>query len=297
MVVLEAHFSSLDHPIQGDMPVRRHIPGAIQVHPSYLEAGIDEASYYPFYQRPQDGNLMPHAQLVGALERLAITPETTVIVYGTEPDGPMAAARLVWGLLVAGVKSVKMLDGGIDAWLAHSNRRASSIQRAVRVAEHEPTPDPNRSGGWAERSQLVASTAEVKEISRAPERSAAKLVDIRKSGEFDGSLTRCYSFFSKSGHIPGATLQGDWVSLVDAESQKIAPALESVRQRWRKLGIIDAKVESGETCLVLYCGTGWRSSVSFLVATLLGYTAKNYDDGFYGWSWDRSNKIEYTAPQ
>jgi len=32
------------------------------------------------------------------------------------------------------------------------------------------------------------------------------------------------------------------------------------------------------------CGTGWRSSVSFLIARLLGLRAKNYDDGFYGWS-------------
>ena len=58
-VVLEAHFSSFDHPLKGEIPVRQHLPGAIQIHPSYLEAGIDEARYYPFYSCPQDGNLLP----------------------------------------------------------------------------------------------------------------------------------------------------------------------------------------------------------------------------------------------
>lgn len=58
-VVLEAHFSSFDHPLEGDMPVRTHLPGAIQVHPSYLEAGRDESKYYPHYSCPRDGNLLP----------------------------------------------------------------------------------------------------------------------------------------------------------------------------------------------------------------------------------------------
>lgn len=288
-VVLEAHFSSWDHPIDGDIAVRRHLPGAIQIHPSYLEAGADEASYYPFYKCPQDGNLLQHKQLVAELQRLGLGPDSTVVVYGTEPDGPMAAARLAWGLLVAGVRSVMFLDGGVDAWVAYGGKTVSSIQRAVRFGEASASV----SDAWQMREGLVVDTAEVKVISTASKCTTAKLVDVRKSGEFDGSMTRCYSFFSKSGHVPGATLQGDWISLVDSQTGEIGPVLESVRQRWIALGIIDERVERGETSLVFYCGTGWRSSLSFLVALLLGYKAKNYDDGFYDWSWDSSNPIEF----
>ncbi|MFC4992731.1 rhodanese-like domain-containing protein [Rubritalea tangerina] len=80
---------------------------------------------------------------------------------------------------------------------------------------------------------------------------------------------------------------------MDGDSGEISPVLEVVRQRWIDLGIVDAGVASGVTCLVFYCGTGWRSSLSLLVAHLLGYRAKNYDDGFYGWSWDSKNPVEY----
>jgi len=294
VVVLEGHFSSLDHPLQGDMPVRRHVPGAIQVHPSFLEAGPDESSYYPFYTCPQDGNLLPHAQLVLELEKLGITPGSTVVVYGTEPDGPMAAARLVWGLLVAGIESVLLLDGGIDAWVSYGGETASSVERAVKVAKQgeSTTQTAQSEHAWSMRSELVVGTTEVEHISAGSEVSA-KLVDVRKSGEFDGSMTRCYSFFSKAGHIPGATLQGDWVSLIDCDSLMIGGKLETIRERWKHLGIVDESVESGDTTLIFYCGTGWRSSVSFLVATLLGYTAKNYDDGFYGWSWNDERAVEF----
>ena len=43
--------------------------------------------------------------------------------------------------------------------------------------------------------------------------------------------------------------------------------------------------------LIFYCGTGWRSSVALLVALQLGLRAKNYDSGFYGWSWGGENRI------
>ena len=86
------------------------------------------------------------------------------------------------------------------------------------------------------------------------------------------------------------------LTIVDAHSHKVGPMLEAVRVRWQDLGIIDPGVEQGETELIFYCGTGWRSSLSFLVARLLGFRARNYDDGFYGWSWDPANEIAYVEP-
>lgn len=84
---------------------------------------------------------------------------------------------------------------------------------------------------------------------------------------------------------------GNWNNLVDPETQKFGPKLEDIRQRWHELGIIDINAKAGQTSLIFYCGTGWRSSVSFLISILLGIPAKNYDSGFYGWSWNRENEI------
>ena len=294
-VVLEAHFSSFDHPLRGDIPVRHHLPGAIQVHPSYLEAGTDESRYYPYYSCPQDGNLLPYDQLIAALERIGIAPDTPVVVYGTEPDGAMAAARLIWGLLVAGVGSVKLLDGGIDAWLAYGGTTKPTVRRAAELADPDRLPSRGVAE-WRMRDEFLATSEEVKQIARSPVGAFGKLVDVRKPGEYHGTLTKYYPFLSKAGHIPNATLQGDWINLIEVETHKIAPMLEVVRQRWIDLGIVDAGVMGGETSLIFYCGTGWRSSLSFLVATLLGFRARNYDDGFYGWSWDEANPIEFFEP-
>lgn len=289
-MLLEAHFSSIDHPLDSDQPTPDHIPGAIQVHPSYLESGTNQAKYYPNYEHPSDGNLLPAPELGLALNRLGITPNTLVVVYGTEPDGTMAAARLAWGLMVAGVGTVRLLDGGIDAWLAYGGDSVPVIATALEISRcsgnlYDEQPP------WRPRLEYLATTAEVLEACRNTHRTSSKLVDVRKPGEWDGTLKHYYSFFSKAGHIPNAILQGDWDNLLDMKTHRLQPTLESVALRWREQGIIDAGVTDGSTTLIFYCGTGWRSSISFLVAQLLGLRAKNYDDGFYGWSWNDENEI------
>lgn len=289
-IVIEAHFSSFDHPLEGDLPVRRHIPGAIQFHPSYLEAGADESRYYPHYQCPGDGNVLPPEPLVRALATLGFTPDREVWVYGTEPDGIMAAARLIWGLMHSGIKTIRLLDGGISAWLDYGGPSVSSIPSATDLAKS--ASDPGRDfQPWPIEPGVLATEDEVKRISLS--KGSGRLVDVRRPGEYDGTETKYYPFFSKAGHVPGAVLQGNWINLVEDATGKVGPALEGVRRRWTELGIIDESVEKGKTTLIFYCGTGWRSSLSFLVATLLGYRAKNFDDGFYGWSWTGENEVSF----
>lgn len=287
-VILEAHFSSFDHPLDGDLPVAKHIPGAIQVHPSYLEAGTDRSRYYPHYQCPADGNVLPPEQLVEALGVLGISEDREVWVYGTEPDGIMAAARLIWGLMYAGIRTIRLLDGGLEAWLGYGGPTVSSIPHVTDLAK-SAAPLDESFVRWEVRPEFLAIEDEVERIPES--NSSARLVDVRRPGEYDGTETRYYPFFSKAGHIPGAVLQGNWINLVEDGTRKVGPVLEEVRQRWTDLGIIDEGVETGERTLIFYCGTGWRSSLSFLVATLLGYRAKNFDDGFYGWSWTGENEV------
>ena len=223
--LIEAHFSSADHPLAGNDQRSPHLPGALQMHPSYLEAGTDRSKYYPNYDHPSDGNLLPDHELTLALE-----------IAGTTPN---------------------------------------------------PLQSP--SAEWQIRSEFLATTDEVSRLNS----SHGKLIDVRRRDEWDGTNPNQYSFFSKAGHIPSAEYQGDWKNLVDQNSDKIGPLLDSVAKRWRNQGILDADVASGKRSLIFYCGTGWRSSIAFLVALSLGLRAKNYDDGFYGWSWDEENEIVY----
>ena len=262
------------------MPVFGHIPGAIQIHPSYLEAGLNREKYYPNYNHPGEANIMKGRTLTYALEHLGIRPDSTVIVYGSDPDGVMAAARLVWGLMYAGVKRVRLLDGGIDAWTSHGQSPVMSIRNIWDLTP--PAHDPLE---WSIRKEFLIESEEVRNHIADPQNSpAGKLIDFRTDGEWNGSTPQKYTFFARAGHIPKAIHQGDWDNLLDGTSKRLAGHLDVVAKRWRDQGIIDPSVEDGSTPLTFHCGTGWRSSIAFLVGYLLGFRSKNYEEGFLGWS-------------
>jgi len=290
LVVLEAHFSSVDHPPDPERPVFRHLPGAIQIHPSYLEAGLNRAKYYPFYEHPTEANVLPVAELTNVLEGLGIAADSRVVVYGSDPDGVMAAARLVWGLMYAGVPCVRLLDGGIEAWVGQGGETDFEIKSVWDVADTSDNA-VGRTASWLARPEYLATGAELRRLVSEDQSADRRLVDVRTEGEWSGAMIKKYPFFSRGGHIPKAIHQGDWNNLMDGRSRSLSPHLEVVARRWRELGIIDEGVENGSTTLIFYCGTGWRSSIAFLVAHLLGFRAKNFEDGFYGWSFHPENEV------
>lgn len=269
------------------------VPGAVSVHPSYFEAGLDSTKYYPHYTCPQDGNLLPDSQLHQAIADLGITEDTMVVVYGKGICIPMSSCRALWALMYAGVKDVRLLNGGFDAWRRYGGRLAAQPRVPTRVPQFNST-------GLCVREYL-ASTAEVEAIasrcnsltSPSPSPCSAVpgvLVDIRKLGEFDGSFADNYHFFTKSGHIPTAVYQGNWDVLVNLEESTLRD-LDEVQSRWETLDLTADRAP-----LIFYCGTGWRSTIGFFLAFLMGMDAKNYDDSFYGWTWS-DNVVHTTASE
>ncbi|MBL7211592.1 MAG: hypothetical protein ISS61_04320 [Desulfobacteraceae bacterium] len=109
-------------------------------------------------------------------------------------------------------------------------------------------------------------------------------MDIRKLKEYNGELNP-YTFFDKKGHIPGAVWMGDWDTLVDMNDDTFRSYTE-VQKIWNDLKITPDKEP------VFYCGGGWRSSIGFFYAYLMGFNKiRNYDGGFYEWSWNPNNPI------
>ena len=88
----------------------------------------------------------------------------------------------------------------------------------------------------------------------------------------------------RAGHIPGTIHQGNWTNLVDPVDGRMEPALISIEERWRDLGVLAPSVVCGDEAPIFYCGTGWRSCVAFFAALLLGVPARNYDGGWHAWS-------------
>lgn len=283
-----------------DGATRQCIPGAVAVHPSFFESGREEAKYYPNYERFEDGNLLAAPLLHAALAELGISQETLVVVCARGSYAAMCSCRVAWALSAAGVNKIFLLDGGFDAWLSHGGPLQSPPSQAIAVGDFDSDSASLRStaeiaddkgqaidsdNATALRSGHCATTLQaVQAAAGLP--GAGTLVDIRQLGEWTGSCTDNYDFFSSRGHLPRAIHNGDWVELVDRVDGTIGGSLDAVRQRWVGLGLSPAqRKEAGvEGPLIFYCGTGWRSAIGWVVAQLLGWPALNYDDGIYGWS-------------
>ena len=246
------------------------IPGAISVHPSFFETA-DKSKYYPRYETPEDGNLRPDAELHKAVAELGITKDSCVVVYGRGFIAPMVACRVAWALMYAGVDDVRLLDGGFAAW-EHGG---------LPLAPHPLPPQPvDGNADFSCVQEFLASTEEVSSISKGNGASGL-LVDIRKQGEFDGTFQDTYNFFSKAGHVPSACFHGNWDTLIMQDGTTRFKNLDSIYAMWKSLGLL----KNGGGGLIFYCGTGWRSSIGFFLAYLLGLQSpKNYDSGWYGWS-------------
>ncbi len=246
------------------------------VHPSYFESFNDTARYCPAYSHPDHAKLLPAAELGTAIAALGITRDTCVIVYGAGRIVPMTAARVAWALMYAGVREVRILDGGFTAWVAGGNPVADDLS--------PPLPSAGFGAAVPARPDYLATADDVAAVVEG-KNPRGLLVDVRSREEYDGTNTNTYPFFSKAGHIPGAVWMGDWTGLVNGAEDTFAP-LPALKERWTALGI-----EPGRE-IIFYCGTGWRSAIAFWLARLMGYPAvKNYDGGFFDWSWNAARPV------
>ena len=60
--------------------------------------------------------MLPDSELHNAIADLGISEDTLVVVYGKGYIATMVACRAIWALMYAGVKDVRLLNGGFSAW-------------------------------------------------------------------------------------------------------------------------------------------------------------------------------------
>ena len=240
-----------------------HIPGAGYIDTDWVE-------------RPPWWNALPVAELQALWLRLGIGPRSTVVLYSRSTA---AAGRLAHLLLFSGVADVRLLDGGLAAWCA-----SGAPLEAGDTLVCQPVPCP--SGGFQARPELLLHTAQVRACLQRPD---TQVVSIRTRAEFTGR-TSGYSYIEARGEIPGAVWghageDGDIHSVrsfQDAQG-RMAPAA-TIAALWARAGI------RPERHTVFYCGTGWRASVAFFYAWLMGWERiAVYDGGWLAWSSDPAN--------
>lgn len=254
LVILEASWATLE---KAGRYRAGHVPGAIHLNTDDFENGSPR------------WHLRSGAELQRVIGATGITPETTVIVYG---DQLIAAARVWWVLKYGGVTDVRLLDGGFEAWEA----AGYPVEMKIRVPKPEKFVAPLV-------PELVATSGHVRD---RLERGDVWLADVRSKEEFLGESSG-YSYLDAKGRIPGATHLGDADDSAFLYRQRNGRlrAPSEILTLWSEHGIVPQGGDRSNRELIFYCGGGWRSSLAFFYATLIGFeNVRNYVDGWSGWS-------------
>lgn len=234
-------------------------------------------------------------ELKAALEKHGITCDTTVILYGrfSFPDnddpfpgssaGHLGSIRCAFIMMYAGVKDVRVLNGGMQSW--------KDAGFEVTQKETLPVPVSDFGASIPTQPQLAVDVPEAKEIIAS---ETAELVSVRSWPEWIGEVSG-YNYIKKKGRIPGAVFGNCGTDAYHMENYRnpdhtIKEAGE-VAATWAEVGITPDK-----HC-AFYCGTGWRGSEAFFNAWLMGWPKVSvYDGGWFEWSNDPSNPFETGVP-
>lgn len=241
-----------------------HIPGA-----GYIDT--NEVESEPLWNKVSD------EQLKAMLAKHGIRHDTTVVLYGRDV---YAAARVAQIMLYAGVKDVRLLDGGWQTWSDSGLPVERGLPAKVQPAADFGAPIPGQ-------PQLML---DMEQARRLLHRNDASLVSIRSWPEFIGT-TSGYSYIKPKGEIAGARwghAGSDSTHMEDFHNPDGTMRSEAdITAMWKSWNI------TPDQQVAFYCGTGWRASETFMYARAMGW--KNvgvYDGGWYEWSADPKNPVE-----
>lgn len=276
-VIIHAHYRNRNAYLSG------HIPGAIDMDTLALE-------------EPETWNRRNPAELREALESHGISADTTVILYGKFmfPDnndpfpgsaaGDIGAMRCAFIMMYAGVKDVRILNGGFRSWEDAGLPVSYSDEPKKKTEDFSSVIPANPS--------LAVDTPEAKEIIASVN---SELVCVRSWSEYTGEVSG-YNYIEKKGRIPGAVFADSGSDAYHMENYRnvdhTVREYHETDEIWRRSGITPDKH------LAFYCGTGWRGSEAFINAWLMGYPSISvYDGGWFEWSNDPSNPVETGIPE
>lgn len=245
--------------------VAGHIPGAPHINTDSIEPP-------PEWMINTDENLIKFAAEIG------ISKDDSIVLYG---DDVMASYRLAVILKYIGVKDVRVLNGGLDAWKNAGYKTSMGIEKRTPIKEFGAKTPINKS--------LILNEESAKEVLK-DNKNSKLLVDIRSYDERIGKVSG-YSYWNKKGRIPGSVWGKSGSSSTTLEDYRnIDNTMRNgyeIFSMWSDLGI------SSEKELTFFCGSGWRAAEVLFYSNVMG-AEKNalYSNGWIGWSTNDSNEIE-----
>jgi len=226
-----------------------HLPGAVFVD---LESELADPPSAAEGRHP-----LPSVQrLQEAARRWGISDGDAVVAY--DATRGLAAARAWWLLRWGGLRHVRLLDGGLDAW-----KRAGG---SVETGDVVPSPgDVTLTGGGM--PVLTLDDAVV-----LP--STGILLDARAGERYRGEVE---PVDPRAGHVPGALSAPTTENLAADGTFRTAAAL---RERFAALGV------GPGTTVGVYCGSGVTAAHEVAALAAAGIEAALWPGSWSQWSAD-----------
>jgi thiosulfate/3-mercaptopyruvate sulfurtransferase len=232
---------------------RGHIPGAVYVDLETELAGPPGAG---------GRHPLPDADTFqAAMRRAGVSADRPVVVYDAQQS--VAAARGWWLLRYFGHPDVRVLDGGLAAWIDDGGQLETST----------PTPPP----GDFTATPGTLHTVEADAAARIA--ATGVLLDVRTPERFRGENEPVDPI---AGHIPGATNVPD-AELLGPSGRFRGP--DELRTRFKYAGVEDG------VPVAAYCGSGVTAAHAVLALELAGFAGALYAGSWSEWITDPSRPI------
>ncbi|WP_018465122.1 sulfurtransferase [Calidithermus timidus] len=207
-------------------------------------------------------------EFAALMERLGISNDTTVVLYGDKNN--WWAAYAFWFMSYNGHKNLKLMNGGRIKW----------TQENKPLSTDKPTyPKGSYRVQYRDESLRAYKDEVIKFLLKVKEGKGA-LVDVRSVPEYVGEKTHMPEYpqegVLRGGHIPGAK-SIPWAQTVNPDGT--FKSAEELRALYESKGVTKDKD------IIAYCRIAERSSHSwFVLKHLLGYPhVKNYDGSWTEW--------------
>jgi thiosulfate/3-mercaptopyruvate sulfurtransferase len=239
-----------------------HIDGAINIWRDQLE----DHTY------PYNGMMATADSVALLLGCLGISDTDQLIVY--DDRGSCDAARFWWVMQNFDFDRVKILNGGLKAWMAEGGRVNTRVE--VRKPTTFRLPE-NPSFRY-----LIDRVAMQKLVIN-PEDEI--IIDTRSRDEYSGKRQKAGA--GKGGRIPGSH-QIDWTEAVDYHGTLKFKTKDELEK------IFGTSIVGKDQPIITYCHTGVRSALTtFVLTQLLGYeNVRNYDGSWTEWSFYKEHPFE-----
>lgn len=243
-----------------------HVPGAVYVD---LDAELAAPATAEGGRHP----LPALADLQAAARRWGVRVGVPVVAY--DAVGGMSAARAWWLLRWCGVADVRILDGGLDAWVADGG--------VLEVGDVVPAPGDvvlSPGGlGVLDADQVAVLAAQASRGGADSRPGTPVLLDARAGERFRGEVE---PVDPRAGHIPGATSAPTGGNL-DATGRFLSS--DELRVRFSRLGAVPGAQ------VAVYCGSGVTAAHEIAALAAVGVTAALYPGSWSQWSADPTRPV------